>query len=214
MAAAATRATALCLIAAALLMLITAAAAASDTYTNHTVGGDAGWFFDSTTNKTSADYNAWSAKQTFNLGDYLIFNTNTNQSVIQTYNKTTFASCSIDDSLDTDTFVYDSGSDGLGNPTVVSVPLTIASTQYYFSAAGDGIHCRHGMAFTIKVATGLGLPPNLNQPPPPPYAPPPGPADEGPLPPVPVVTTRPNGGVRTGGGSSFLWLCLVVIVLL
>lgn len=61
---AATRDTALCVIAAALL--VNAAA-----YTNHSVGGDAGWFFDSTTNKTSADYNAWAAKQTFSLGDYL-----------------------------------------------------------------------------------------------------------------------------------------------
>lgn len=51
-------------------LLITAAAAA-DTYTNHTVGGDAGWFFNSDTAKTSADYNAWAAKQTFNLGDFL-----------------------------------------------------------------------------------------------------------------------------------------------
>ena len=61
-------ATNLRLIVAALLVM---AAAAADTYTNHTVGGDAGWFFDSATNKTSADYSAWAAKSTFNLGDYL-----------------------------------------------------------------------------------------------------------------------------------------------
>lgn len=57
----------LCIFAVALL--INAAAAA--TYTNYTVGGDAGWFFNSTTNKPSANYDAWAANKTFNLGDYL-----------------------------------------------------------------------------------------------------------------------------------------------
>lgn len=65
---AAIKATSFRLIVAALLVT---AAAAADTYTNYTVGGDAGWFFDSTTNKTSADYAAWAANTTFNLGDYL-----------------------------------------------------------------------------------------------------------------------------------------------
>ncbi|KAK6142872.1 hypothetical protein DH2020_023220 [Rehmannia glutinosa] len=193
-------------------LLITAAAAA-DAYTNHTVGGDAGWFFNSTTNKTSADYNAWAANQTFSLGDYLIFNTNTNQTVIQTYNKTTYDSCTMDDSLDTDTFQYGGGSNQFGSATVISVPLVIEGTQYYFSDADDGGQCQHGMAFEIKVSHGLGLPPSLNQPPPPAYVPPPAAADEGQSPPITVVTSPPSGGgMRTS--ANFFGLVLVLLVVL
>ncbi|KAK4415983.1 hypothetical protein Salat_2705700 [Sesamum alatum] len=200
-----TRAMALCLIVVALL--INAAAASS--YSNHTVGGDAVWFFNPTTNKTSADYNAWAANRTFNLGDYLIFNTNTNQTVIQTYNKTTYNNCSMDDSLDTDTFQYDGGSNEFGSAVVISVPLTIEGTQYYFSDADDGEQCLHGMAFEIKVNHGLGLPPSLNQPPPPPYVPPPESADGVQTPPITVVTSPPSGGMRTT--ANFCWLLLVLV---
>ncbi|KAL2251689.1 cucumber peeling cupredoxin-like [Sesamum indicum] len=204
---AAPRAMALCLIEVALLIY---AAAAATSYSNHTVGGDAGWFFNSTTNKTSADYNAWAANQTFNLGDYLIFNTNTNQTVIQTYNTTTYNSCSMDDSLDTDTFQYDGGNNEFGSAVVISVPLTIEGTQYYFSDADDGKQCQHGMAFEIKVTHGLGLPPSLNQPPPPPYVPPPEPADQAQTPPITVVTSPPSGGMRTS--ANFSWLLLVLVL--
>lgn len=48
-----------------------AASQSTAKYTNHTVGGPAGWFYNINTKKTSADYSAWAAKQTFNLGDYL-----------------------------------------------------------------------------------------------------------------------------------------------
>ncbi|KAL3814894.1 hypothetical protein ACJIZ3_016162 [Penstemon smallii] len=199
----------LCLIVVALLINV---AVASDTYTNHTVGGDAGWFFNSTTNTTSADYKAWATNQTFGLGDFLIFNTNTNQTVIQTFNQTTYGSCTIDDSLDTDTFQYDGVSNQNGDAVTIPVPLTIEGTQYYFSAAEDGEQCQQGMAFQINVTHGLGLPPSLNQPPPPPYVQPPGPADEGQSPPVAVATNAPNRGMRTG--PSFRWLVLVLLVLL
>lgn len=131
--------------------------------------------------------------------------------MIQTYNKTTFQSCSIDDSLDTDTFVYNGGSNELGTAVIIPVSLTIEGTQYYFSDASDGAPCQHGMAFGIKVGHGAGLPPSLNQPPPPPYAPPPEAAGERQSPTVIVGTRSPNGGVRISGG--FLWLVLVVLVL-
>ncbi|KAL0309165.1 UNVERIFIED_CONTAM: hypothetical protein Sradi_5858800 [Sesamum radiatum] len=203
----ATRAMGLCLIVVALLIN---AAAAATSYSNHTVGGDAGWFFNSTTNMTSADYKAWAANQTFNLGDYLIFNTNTNQTVIQTYNTTTYNSCSMDDSLDTDTFQYDGGNNQFGSAVVISVPLTIEGTQYYFSDADDGEQCLHGMAFEIKVNHGLGLPPSLNQPPPPPYVPPPEPAEQAQMPPITVVTSPRSGGMRTS--ANFCWLLLVLVL--
>ena len=60
-------------------LLIAAATAASNApapapvtgYTNHTVGGTVGWFFNSTTNTSATNYSTWAATQTFNLGDYL-----------------------------------------------------------------------------------------------------------------------------------------------
>lgn len=60
-------------------LLIATATAASNApapgpvtgYTNHTVGGAVGWFFNSTTNTSATNYSVWAANQTFNLGDYL-----------------------------------------------------------------------------------------------------------------------------------------------
>ncbi|KAF3665451.1 Glycerate dehydrogenase HPR, peroxisomal [Capsicum annuum] len=43
----------------------------STRYTNYTVSGSACWFFNITTQKPSADYFAWVAKHTFNVGDYM-----------------------------------------------------------------------------------------------------------------------------------------------
>lgn len=54
-----------------LLIFIMAANAAEAAYTNHTVGGPAGWFFNATTSTPSTDYAAWAKDLTFNLGDYL-----------------------------------------------------------------------------------------------------------------------------------------------
>nr|GMC82805.1 cucumber peeling cupredoxin-like [Ipomoea batatas] len=166
---------------------------APNAYTNHTVGDGAGWFFNVTTEKTSADYSTWAATQTFNLGDFLIFNTNTNQTVIQTYNETTYKSCTMDDPSD-DTYTFLGGSNEFGKAVTVAVPLTIEGTQYYFSGADDGLQCQNGMAFEIKVGHGLGLPPSLNQPPPPPYVDPASSPIESP--PITVIDNSPNRGVR------------------
>ncbi|KAI3796587.1 hypothetical protein L1987_39265 [Smallanthus sonchifolius] len=173
-------------------------------YTNHTVGGTAGWLFDPNTNKSSANYASWAANQTFALGDYLIFNTNTNQTVILTYNETTYRSCSIDNSSDSDTSVYSHGNEQFGQPLTVEVPLTIEGTNYFFSDANDGIQCLNGMAFGINVSHGVGLPPNLNQPPPPPYVEPPSNAD-GSL--TPTVTNVPSGAGLSAGANVRRTVC-------
>ncbi|KAK4269690.1 hypothetical protein QN277_022816 [Acacia crassicarpa] len=152
--------------------LFISAAAAATVYTNHTVGGTNGWFFNATTNTSAANYSDWAANQTFDLGDYLIFNTNSNQTVIQTYNLTTYGNCSADES-DNGTFVYNSGHSSFGEALAIVVPLTIEGPNYYFSDASYGVQCQSGMAFEINVKHGLGLPPSLNQPPP--YIEPPGP---------------------------------------
>lgn len=52
-----------------LIILISPLPAAA--YTNHTVGGAAGWFFNADTSTPAAKYSDWAAKQTFNLGDFL-----------------------------------------------------------------------------------------------------------------------------------------------
>ncbi|XP_057981415.1 early nodulin-like protein 18 [Malania oleifera] len=179
----------------AFLIAAVASANPAASYTNHTVGDAAGWFFNVTTNTSAANYSAWAAGVTFNLGDYLIFNTNTNQTVIQTYNLTTYQICSTDDASDNDTFHYDEGSSQFGAALTVAVRLTIEGANYYFSDADDGAQCQHGMAFAIKVNHGVGLPPSLNQPPPPPYMePPPSNPDPTQSPPMTVDQARQNGG--------------------
>lgn len=119
--------------------------------------------------------------------------------MIQTYNETTYGSCTTDDSSDKDTFQYGGGGQNFGESLTIAVPLTIEGPNYYFSHASDGVQCQRGMAFEIHVAHGLGLPPSLNQPPPPQYIEPPGP-DAAQSPPIIVGGAQPpgNGGLRIG----------------
>ncbi|KAK4269692.1 hypothetical protein QN277_022817 [Acacia crassicarpa] len=190
--------------------LFISATAAATVYTNHTVGGTNGWFFNATVNTSAANYSDWAANQTFNLGDYLIFNTNSNQTVIQTYNLTTYQNCSADDS-DNGTFVYNSGDSRFGEALAIAVPLTIEGPNYYFSDASDGVQCQNGMAFEINVKHGLGLPPSLNQPPPPPYIEPPGPdtADS-----PPVTLAQPPSNAFTAQANVRQVLCCLCASLL
>ncbi|KAI4356846.1 hypothetical protein L6164_000833 [Bauhinia variegata] len=190
-------------------LLITAASAAG--YSNHTVGGKLGWFFNATTNTSATNYTAWAAAQTFALGDYLIFNTNSNQTVIQTYNQTTLRSCSADDS-DNGTFQYNGGITNFGEALTIAFPLTIEGPNYYFSDAGDGIQCQHGLAFQINVTHGLGLPPSLNQPPPPPYIAPPSPdTAESPL--GTVLFPPPNDAVASHYDVRWALYCFVAVLI-
>ena len=96
---------------------------------------------------------------------------NSNQTVVQTYNKTTYLNCTTDYS-DNGTFVYNGGSRGFREALTFIVPLTIAGLNYFFSDAGGGVQCQRSLAFEIDVQRGLGLPPSLNQPS---YQEPPGP---------------------------------------
>ncbi|KAK2415068.1 cucumber peeling cupredoxin [Trifolium repens] len=187
----------------ALFTTISAASAATS-YKNYTVGGTAGWFFNSTTNTSATNYSSWASTQTFNLGDYLIFNTNSNQSVILTYNKTAYLNCTADDS-DNETSIYSGVPDDSGKPLTISVPLTIVGSNYFFSDYNEGLQCQLGLAFQIQVQRGIGLPPSLNQPPPPPYIEPPGP-DSAESPSVTVPQT-PNSGAFANRGAD---VCLAV----
>ncbi|XP_008801847.1 blue copper protein-like [Phoenix dactylifera] len=150
---------------------LASAANSPPAYTNHTVGGVAGWLFNSSSNSSATNYSAWAKSQKFFLGDYLIFNTNANARVIQTKNETTYQKCSTDEDNGDDTFVYSPTAGGPGGAAAaaLAVPLTEEGLNYFFSDADDGIQCFQGMRFQISVAHGLGLPPALSQPPPPPY---------------------------------------------
>ncbi|KMT00134.1 hypothetical protein BVRB_1g019560 [Beta vulgaris subsp. vulgaris] len=195
-------------------VLIGAASAA--TYTNHTVGGSSGWFFNATTNTSSANYSTWAASQTFYLGDYLIFSTTTNQTVIQTYNSTTYISCNADESSDNDTLIFNSGATEFDQPLTISIPLVKVGSNFFLSDAGDGAQCQQGMRFDIKVGQGSGLPPSLNQPPPPLYTPPP-------VAEPPPVFQGSGGGqgerIHNGGrrvangvfGAAVIWLGLIYL---
>ncbi|MFQ6619980.1 hypothetical protein Gotur_000950 [Gossypium turneri] len=190
-------------------LLITTATVATG-YTNHTVGGYAGWFFHSKTNTSATNYTSWAANQTFSLGDYLIFRTTTNQTVIQTYNETTYRNCTTDDASDTDTFQYNGGKTDFDQSLTIEVPLTIEGANYYFSDAGDGVQCQRGMAFKILVRHGNGLPPSLNQPPPPPYVE--APSDTAQSPPVTINGESPslNNKAAVGGTNTGVMLCLLL----
>ncbi|XP_076954504.1 early nodulin-like protein 18 [Bidens hawaiensis] len=187
------------------LFILTTGATA---YTNYTVGDKSGWFFDPGTTTASADYARWAANKNFSLGDYLIFNTNSNQTVILTYNETTYRSCSIDNSSDSDTFVYSQGN-VIKQPLTVAVPLTIEGPNYFFSGANDGIQCENGLAFGINVTHGVGLPPSLNQPPPPPYVDPPSNADGSD---TPTVTSQPSGAGLSGADNVRRVVCYTLML--
>lgn len=132
--------------------------------------------------------------------------------MILTYNETTFRSCSIENSSDTDTFFYGQGNQNFGQPLTIAVPLTIEGPNYFFSDANDGIQCENGMAFGFNVSHGVGLPPSLNQPPPPPYVEPPTNAD-GSL--TPPVTNQPTGaGLSVGVNMHSFMLCGIYALLL
>ncbi|XVE77008.1 hypothetical protein DITRI_Ditri13aG0027400 [Diplodiscus trichospermus] len=195
-----------------IILLITTVATATG-YTNHTVGGDAGWFFNSSSNTSAVDYSSWAANQTFNLGDYLIFGTSTNQTVIQTYNETTYRSCTMDDASDTDTFQYNGGNTNFDQSLTIAVPLTIEGKNYYFSDADDGVQCQGGMAFEILVKHGNGLPPSLNQPPPPPYIEPPPSGDSAQSPPITIAGGSPalDNGAVGGDAESRAMLCSLLV---
>ncbi|KAL5058421.1 hypothetical protein RYX36_030025 [Vicia faba] len=194
-----------------LLFTTISATAAATEYKNHTVGGTSGWFFNSTTNTPATNYSSWASTQIFNLGDYLIFNTNSNQSVILTYNNTVYLNCTADDS-DNGTFIYSSGT--FNQTLTIPVPLTIVGLNYFFSDTSDGVQCQHGLAFEIQVQRGIGLPPSLNQPPPPPYKEPPGP-DSAESPTVTIVEEPKNGALvkRADVRVVVYGLCVVMVLL-
>ncbi|CAA6657034.1 unnamed protein product [Spirodela intermedia] len=130
-------------------------------YRNYTVGDSLGWY--DKLKEPKVDYKKWVAGKNFSLGDFLIFNTDKNHSVVQTYNATTYQRCDYKNAED----------DTVG-------------MNYFFSGLYAGAQCRHGQRFKINVTHGHGLPESLRNPPPAAEAPPP---DDGGVPETTVPTT-------------------------
>ncbi|KAM7280442.1 hypothetical protein ACFE04_007576 [Oxalis oulophora] len=136
-----------------------------EAYKNYTVGDSLGWY-DSTEN-SNIDYQSWADSiNNFTLGDFLLFNTDTNHSVVQTYNSSTYKLCDFDDSIAKDTTEWSAGdpSSTATRPVTVAVPLVKEGFNYFFSANYDGDQCKSGQHFKIKVSHGKGLPDSLKDP--------------------------------------------------
>ncbi|KAK1319740.1 hypothetical protein QJS10_CPB04g00237 [Acorus calamus] len=148
------------LIAAAFITAALAADPSPPPYTNHTVGGAAGWFFFDKNATSATNYSDWASKQSFNLGDFLNIQQD-DLPVVQRRRRRRKRHLRV-------LGVGDSGG-GFDDPVTVTVPLKVEGTTFYFSDAGEGMQCFKGLRFSIVVGHGRGLPSDLNRPPPPPY---------------------------------------------
>jgi len=171
----------------AIFTLVLMSGAGVEAYENYTVGDKLGWYDDIM--KPTVNYAKWAAGKNFSLGDFLIFNTDTNHTVVQTSNQTVYTTCDVND--DADDLIEWSSSDPSANaqPTTVSVPLVKEGINYFFSNYYDGWQCaKGGQKFQINVTHGQGLPPALMVPPAAPAAPSPS-TDDGTD--VPAITNVP-----------------------
>ncbi|GFP97088.1 hypothetical protein PHJA_001852900 [Phtheirospermum japonicum] len=133
-------------------------------YKNYTVGGSLGWY--DTLENPKVDYQKWASNFNFSLGDFLIFNTDNNHSVIQTYNFTTYKLCDYSDAPDNDTIEWSSADPSSTTPRPISVPVPLVRVglTYFFSSDYDGEQCQNGQHFKINVTYGQGLPRSLKSP--------------------------------------------------
>uniref|UniRef100_A0A0E0JH62 Phytocyanin domain-containing protein n=1 Tax=Oryza punctata TaxID=4537 RepID=A0A0E0JH62_ORYPU len=160
--------------AAAVVAGLSAAVPGAAAYKNYTVGDDKGWY-DGLTHP-GVDYQEWADGKNFSLGDFLIFNTDKNHSVVQTRNETLYKSCDYNDSGPEDTVEWSAAAPEFSKDAVtVAVPLLKEGSNYFFSGNYDGEQCENGQRFAIAVAHGQGLPPDLR----PPAAEAPGPSSTG-----------------------------------
>ncbi|KAL2941306.1 Lamin-like protein [Bienertia sinuspersici] len=129
-----------------------------EAYKNYTVGDSLGWF--DKLGKPDVDYEKWVSGKNFSLGDFLIFNTDSNHTVIQTFNSSTYTSC---DSQGDDNIQWSNidPNSTVVRPITVHVPLMKEGATYFFSGDYDGEQCMNGQKFSINVTHGKGLPPSL-----------------------------------------------------
>ncbi|XP_004250881.1 early nodulin-like protein 18 [Solanum lycopersicum] len=147
-----------------LLLILISFSTSVDAYKNYTVGDSLGWF--DNLEKPLVNYDKWIANKKFSLGDFLIFNTDNNHSVTQTYNFTTYKNCDYNNALDNDTMQWVSADPSSTSifPVTVAVPLLKVGPTYFFSSDYDGEQCENGQHFKINVTYGQGLPRDLKDP--------------------------------------------------
>ncbi|XP_020087605.1 blue copper protein isoform X2 [Ananas comosus] len=132
-------------------------------YKNYTVGDSLGWY--DNLMEPKVDYQKWASGKIFSLGDFLIFNTDKNHSVVQTYNATTYKLCDYNDASDGDTVEWSAGEPEFSKAAVtVAVPLLKEGPTYFFSGDYDGEQCENGQQLAINVTHGQGLPDSLKNP--------------------------------------------------
>ncbi|XP_074310612.1 early nodulin-like protein 18 [Silene latifolia] len=144
-----------------LICLILGKIQSVEAYKNYTVGDSLGWFDKLT--KPSIDYGKWVSGKSFSLGDFLIFNTDNNHTVIQTYNLNTYTKCDGQGDDDILWAIMDPNTTSVVQPITVAVPLMKEGPTYFFSGNYDGEQCLNGQKFAIKVSHGKGLPPSLKE---------------------------------------------------
>ncbi|CAM8886710.1 hypothetical protein QQ045_025664 [Rhodiola kirilowii] len=145
----------------ALFLFIISSLSLSSAYQNYTVGDTLGWF--DNLEKPDINYQKWADSHSFSLGDFLIFNTDNNHSVVQTHNATVYALCDADDAALNDTYEWSSAdpSATTPHPVTVPVPLITEGPIFFFSGDYDGEQCLNGQHFKINVTHGRGLPDSL-----------------------------------------------------
>ncbi|XP_062082326.1 early nodulin-like protein 18 [Humulus lupulus] len=145
-------------------VLLSLSSRSVEAYKNYTVGDSLGWYDKS--EKPTVNYQKWADGKNFSLGDFLIFNTNTNHTVVQTFNETTYKLCDYDDASDKDTtqWITADPSNTATSPITVAVPLLKEGKTFFFSGDYDGDQCIAGQRFQISVAHGKGLPKSLQEP--------------------------------------------------
>ncbi|KAL5229233.1 hypothetical protein ABZP36_017498 [Zizania latifolia] len=161
----------LLLLVAAAVVLVGASVPRAAAYKNYTVGDDKGWYDGLTL--PGVNYQEWADGKNFSLGDFIVFNTDKNHSVVQTRNETLYKNCDYNDSGPDDTVEWSAAAPEFSKDAVtVAVPLLKEGISYFFSGNYDGEQCENGQRFAITVTHGQGLPPDLR----PPAAEAPGPA--------------------------------------
>uniref|UniRef100_A0A5B7BTA1 Putative plastocyanin-like domain protein n=1 Tax=Davidia involucrata TaxID=16924 RepID=A0A5B7BTA1_DAVIN len=143
------------------LLLLLSFAGTVEAYKNYTVGDSLGWY--DNLRKPNANYRKWVAGKNFSLGDFLIFNTDNNHSVVQTYNFNTYKHCDYNNAQENDTIEWSAAEPSSTTPHAVSVaiPLLKVGKTYFLSGDYDGEQCQHGQHFKINVTYGQGLPESL-----------------------------------------------------
>nr|AAM61545.1 unknown [Arabidopsis thaliana] len=141
-----------------LIMYLMLLSLSADAYKNYTVGESTGWF--DIQERPSANYQKWADSKSFSLGDFLIFNTDSNHSVVQTYDFKTYKDCDYDNNENNDTTEWSAANPSATSPVPVSisVPLVKEGSNYFFSGNYDGEQCKFGQHFMINVTHGQGLP--------------------------------------------------------